>query len=110
MDEDEREEQAIQLTEWFAFWSKPTRVAFLQGLLDRTETEDGEEGKMMDELAVSSISNLEQNQAREILQAYTWFRSWPDVTRNSLMDMLETIDMAAVYDFYDKFAKVQWKH
>eukprot|EP00730_Choanoeca_flexa_P011226 TRINITY_DN24084_c0_g1_i1.p1 TRINITY_DN24084_c0_g1~~TRINITY_DN24084_c0_g1_i1.p1 ORF type:complete len:112 (+),score=25.71 TRINITY_DN24084_c0_g1_i1:167-502(+) len=111
MDEDDeaREQQMVQLSRWFAFWSRSVRVSFLNGLLDRTEPCDAESAQAMDQMAVASLSGCDAAQRQEVLQSFSWFRAWPDTTRNALMDILEDIDMQAVYDFYDRFAAAKWK-
>eukprot|EP00045_Choanoeca_perplexa_P003662 m.32541 g.32541 ORF g.32541 m.32541 type:complete len:112 (+) comp12159_c0_seq2:146-481(+) len=108
-DEEVLDQQAMQISTWFAFWPRPLRLAFLNGLLDRTAPCDLDSAQLMDQMEVTSLGGTDSNQQQELLQSYTWFRSWPDKTRNGLMDILETIDMQAVYDFYDRFAQAKWK-
>ncbi len=37
------------------------------------------------------------------------FRTWDDAAKNGLMDRLEAIDIARVYQFYQVFSSVRWR-
>lgn len=107
------EDQISQVVRWFAFWNAQTRRIFLNGLIDRAQRSDPPDptAEITDRLTATTLASCVEEVAhtQQVLQAFLWFRDWPDRERNALMDLLEDIDITAVYNFYDRFAATKWK-
>ena len=97
---------------WFSAWSQEQRRYFFERMLGDTVPSPMDELSALLRGSMAIATEQPWDMATfdgQVHHAMAWFRSYDDGSRNVLLNRLEEIDMAAVYDFIDKYKQLRWK-